>query len=164
MAPASISQTHSHCNYVKKAKEKHEWKIQYGRGPSRAGIEATLPLEGSFHFQLQYHKQLSSVMIHILVPHIHYDREEKWLAHFSTFTDPSTLDTQTQWKGVSTSIWPYPGIPLKDKTTTIKLHIPASYSPHSSGYMHTNPILSHSTSVFTEYHFIRSIKLCMICE
>lgn len=114
-----------------------------------------LPLELSF---LQSHKLLCSVMIYIWVFHIHYDREEKWLTHSSTFTDPSTPATQTGWRE-STSIWQCPGTPLKDKTTTIRLHFPASCPPYSSGHVHSNPILSPSTSVFIQYHFIRSIRV-----
>lgn len=114
-----------------------------------------LPLELSL---LQSHKLPCSVVIHIRVFHIRFDREEKWLTHFSTFTDPSTLATQTGWRE-STSICQCPGTPLKDKTTTIRLHIPASYPPHISGYVHSNPILNLSTSVFIQYHSIRSIRV-----
>lgn len=111
-----------------------------------------LPLELSL---LQSHKLPCSVMIHIRVFHIRFDREEKWLTHSSTFTDPSTLATQTGWRE-SSSICQCPGTPLKDKTTTIRLHFPASSPPHISGYVHSNPILSLSTSVFIQYHSIRS--------
>lgn len=73
--------------------------------------------------KLQYHKLLCSVMIPILVRHIDYDREEKWLTRFSTFTDLSRPPYPVTVKRESTSIWLGQRIPLKDETTTISLHV-----------------------------------------
>ncbi len=67
------------------------------------------------------------------------------LLHFYWPFHPRSADMV---KRESTLIWPFPARPLKDKTTTIRLHFPASCPPHSSGYVHSNPILSPSTFVF----------------
>lgn len=50
----------------------------------------------SFHFQLQHHDLLHTVTLNIRVLRMRYDREEKWLTHFPSSTDPSTLAMRTQ--------------------------------------------------------------------
>lgn len=82
------------------------------------------------------------------------------LLHFYWPFHPRYPDTV---KRESTSIWPYPGTPLKDKTTTIRLHFPASCCPHSSGYVHSNPIFKplhiciHTISFYQECRSLRDM-------
>lgn len=134
-----VLDTHSH--YVRKDMSEGE---THQREQSRAGVWIQRrPWNWAFTAIPQ--PALLRYDTHSAPPHTLWQRRKMTylLLHFSL--TPPPLATQTRWKKKrkkkreSTSIWPFPGTPLKDKTTTIRLHFSASCPPHSSGYVHSNP-------------------------